>query len=183
MKKLKDMPVKKLGMVILVLAIVLILFMSTRFINSEYLSSPIDSSGNNVQNVSTISNDKVNITEEDRKFQDWTNLLSGHMKSDLYCIAESAKKKNLTDLEICGRILKENSNKSIGEISKFNTSPSFEMTVSEYKKSLELYYLGGKNLEIGAKNYDTDLMVNATIYIDQGKKKMTNAHYLITLVS
>lgn len=123
------------------------------------------------------------LTEEDRKFQNWTNLLSDHVKSDLYCIANAGENKNLTDTEICGRILKENSNRSLIYISEFDVSPPFEMTVSEYKKSLELYYLGGKNLEIGAKSYDTELMTNAIMYIDQGKKKMSNAHYLLGVVS
>lgn len=142
------------------------------------------SSDKYTDNVTMNNNSNVpRLTEEDRKFQDWTNLLSDNMKNDLYCIAKAAENRNLTDTEICGRFLKENSNRSLRQISEFNVSPSFEMTVSEYKKSLELYYLGGKNLEIGAKNYDTELMANATEYINQGKKKMTAAHYFLGLVS
>lgn len=145
----------------------------------QYASSDKYTDNITINNNSNISK----LTEDDRKFQDWTNLLSDNMKRDLYCIAKAAEKKNLTDTEICGRILKENSNRSLRKISEFNVSPSFEMTVSEYKKSLELYYLGGKNLEMGAKSYDTELMTNATIYLDKGKKKMTDAHYLLGLIS
>lgn len=139
-------------------------------------------SGKDENNKDNVTDNNISkLTEGDRKFQGWTNSLS--IQGDLYCITGAAKRKNLTDMEICGRILKENSNRSLRQISEFNTSPSFEMTISEYKKSLGLYYLGGKNLEIGAKNNDIELMANASDYIDQGKKKMTSAHYFLGLVS
>ncbi len=140
---------------------------------------PYSKDENNKDNM--IDENVSRLTGEDRKFQNWTNSLS--IQNDLYCITEAAKRKNLTDTEICGRILKENSNRSLMQLSGFNTSQSFEMTVSEYKKSLELYYLGGKHLEIGAKNSDIELMIKASEHIDEGKKKMTDAHYLLELVS
>lgn len=49
----------------------------------------------------------------------------------IYCITEVTKRKNLTDIDTCGRVLKENSNRYLGQVSKFNDSPAF---ISENKK-------------------------------------------------
>ncbi len=133
-----------------------------------------------------VANNNTNIpklTEDDRKFQSWVNSFAEYVQSDLYCITKAAEVKSLTDTEMCGRMLKEHSNKSLRQINGFNISQSFNMSLSEYRKSVEYFYMAGQNLEKGAKDNNAELMISASNYIDEGNKRRNDAHYLLLLVS
>lgn len=179
----KENNLKKGATILLIIAVMGAVIISYQFVASyDERDNKRDGSKENLTYSDTeYGNSTVNLTEDDRKFQDWTNSIS--IQGDLYCIARAAERKSLTDTEICGRILKNNTNISLMQIDEFKVSQAFRMAVSEYKKGLELYYLAGESLEIGAKNGDAELMTNATILIDQGKKKISNGHYLLGLVS
>ncbi len=142
------------------------------------------SSDKNVNNNATNNNTNTpKLTEDDSKFQSWANSFAEYMQSDLYCITKAAEAKSLTDTEMCGRMLKEHSNKSLRQIDGFNISQSFNMSLSEYRKSVEYFYIAGQNLEKGAKNKNAELMISAPNYIDEGNKRRNDAHYLLLLVS
>ena len=63
-------------------------------------------------------------------------------------------KQNFNDTAICGGLLTNDANRSLGRINTYNVSSSIQGALNEYRKSLEDYAIGGSNLEMGAKNMD-----------------------------
>lgn len=158
----------KVNMAIILIVIVLISLPQIISFNKE--------NGNvNEKNVTYFDDNDLkprtnytNLTDKDKEFINWFSLTYVPIRNDLVCISNAAKKENFSETQKCSKFLKEDSQRSISQIGQFNESLSMNNAISEYKKSLENYYIGGKDLEIGTKNRDISLMSNATEYIKVG---------------
>lgn len=124
------------------------------------------------ENGSKPQTNGINLTDKDKEFMNWFGLTYIPIKNDLVCISDAAKKENFSETQRCARFLKEDSQRSINQ-SQFNNQLN-ESALDKYIQSLENYYIGGKSLEIGAKNRDILLMSNATAYIKEGNIQIRN---------
>lgn len=128
------------------------------------------------ENGSKPQTNDINLTDKDKEFMNWFSLTYIPIKNDLVCISDAAKKENFSETQRCAKFLKEDSQRYLNQTNQtgqfnnqFNAS-----TLGKYKQSLENYYIGGKNLEIGAKNRNILLMSNATEYIKEGNTQIRN---------
>lgn len=128
-----------------------------------------DNESMNKKENKTVS---INDTDEDKNFKNWVYLSFRSIMYDVNCISKAAEKHNFSETERCGTLLRDNSNRSLGQIDTYNISSSLDEARSEYRQSLEYYNIGGLNLEIGAKNRDPQQMYNATVYIRNGSERM-----------
>lgn len=164
---------KNLVLIMVILATVLIVIL----LNGQSLFNGQSSNPISDQNVSIGNNTNMsNETNADKDFKNWLSLSFMPIYNDLDCISKAGKNQNFSDTELCGKLLKEDSNRSLRQISKYNVSISLQASLDEYKKSLEYYNIGGLNLEIGARNRNVTQMVEATRYIQNGTENM----YIVT---
>lgn len=165
----------KIIMILVILSgIVAILFQFLFISEKDDRYANYNGTYNTVRNNDT----SINLNEEDKKFIGWVSISYVPIDNDLTCIATAAKKENLSDTEHCAKFLKEDAQRPMKEIDKFNNSniSSFvNLAIFEYGKALENYYIGGRDLEIGAKNKDVELMSNASIYIKEGNVHVKKA--------
>jgi len=125
--------------------------------------------GNNV-NMS-IANDTNVPTEKmnnDTFFKNWVSVSFDVIKENLDCISTAGYKKDIVNMERCGRFLSDNSNTSLKNINEYSISSSMQKLSDEYRQALEDYNAGGTILEIGAKNENASQMGLAAKYIQSG---------------
>lgn len=163
-----------LVVIILVTTLIAILFLFNGQNSSPNLISDQSISVRNninISNITDISNG-TNVTDKDKDFKNWFSLSFMLIYNDLDCISKAGKNQNFSDTELCGKLLKENSNRSLEQISRHNVSITLQTVLEEYKKSLEYYNVGGINLEIGARNRNMTQIIEATKYIRNGTDNM-----------
>ena len=123
---------------------------------------------NDTRNKDTV----INMTEEDKIFKSWVYISYVPIIEDLKCVTKAAKSQSFNDTEICGRFLKDNANRIMEQIERYNVSISMKDVQKEYKKSLEYYNIGGSNLELGARERNFQQMNDANAYIQNGTNNM-----------
>lgn len=123
---------------------------------------------NDIRNKNTV----INMTEEDKFFKKWVYISYAPITEDLKCVAKAAKSQSFNDTEICGRFLKDNANRIMGQIERYNVSIPMKDVKKEYKKSLEYYSVGGSNLELGSRERNLQQMNEANAYIQNGTNNM-----------
>lgn len=167
--------------IVLISAMAIFVFLPGTELSSDSTPNIIQNSSieEDIMNINKTSNDTTNITGDDKDFKEWVYISFVSINDDINCILKAAKKQNFDDTEICGRLLKDDSNLYLGQIDKHNISSSLQELRDEYEKSLEYYNLAGSNLETGARNRDSQLMYNATIYIQDGNTHMERVAVLI----
>ncbi len=115
-----------------------------------------------------IGNGDVAPMDDDTFFRTWVAVSFKTINDNLDCISKASKVRNLVAVEACGKLLSDDSNMSLRDIDKHGANTSMKTVLDEYKKSLEDYYIGGTDLEIGARNGNGSQMAVAIGYIQNG---------------
>lgn len=167
--------------IILISATIVFVFVSDTELSSDPVPNIIQNNytQENILNINKTNDDTTNITYDGKNFKEWFYLSLASITSDMNCVSKAAKRQNFDDTEICGRLLKDDSDLYLGQIDKHNISSSLQELRDEYEKSLEYYKLAGSDLEIGARNRNLELMNNATVYIQAGNTHMERVAVLI----
>ncbi len=161
-KKIKNMIDNNLGTIVILLVIVAVLLFLTPNQNLFSNSASKDPAKKNMQNV----------TDEDKNFKNWVYLSYRPIFDDLTCVSNAVNKKSFNETERCGRLLKDDTNRTLRQIETYNVSVYMQAAWSEYKKSLEYYNLGGLNLEMGARNRNINELDDANMYIHNGTDRI-----------
>lgn len=165
---------------IAIILLIIVIFSISQFIIVADRKNENNATYNHSLNITSKTNlSDMNLTEEDKEFIKWFSLKYAPIKNDLDCIVDAAKTEDFNKTQLCGKLLKEDSQRPLNEIDRFNTSISMKEVFLVYKKSLENYNIGGRNLEIGAKNHDISLMDNASTYIKEGNVHISLSYEFI----
>lgn len=124
----------------------------------------------------------TNMSTEEKNFRTWFVLSYIPIRDSLKCLSKAAKSENFSQTETCARLLKEDSNRSLNQIDSYNTSnisTDLKSALGLYRISLENYYMGGENLEIGARNENTSKMGIAIQYVQNGTAYANDAMILL----
>lgn len=130
-----------------------------------------------VGNKSILENIEDTVDKE-KSFRTWFILSYMLIVDDLKCVSKAAKSEDFDQIEICARVLKENSNRSLSQINSYNTSnisADLRLALDLYKISLKNYHIGGENLETGAIGKNISVMDSAIRYIQNGTKYASDA--------
>lgn len=179
------MPLKwnewKIPILVIVLAIISVMYINYTNINQSDQGNKENPQilNTSVQNVTepVINASGPSIIDNDSKFKIWLSMSYTPISNDLKCISKAANYQNFTSTGLCAKFLKEDSNRSLEQIDSYNVSPSIKPMLDQYKRSLENYSIGGKYLEIGARNMDKEQMGIAIKYIKQANDILTNLSY------
>lgn len=130
---------------------------------------------NNTSFAENTTNIDANITmNDDIYFKKLATVSLKTIAENLNCINKGGKNKNFTDIERCGKFLRENTNNSLRTMNQLNVSSSMQVTFEEYKNALINYNIGGEKLEIGAINRNASQMGDAIKHIENGNVGINN---------
>lgn len=139
------------------------------------LKSSNPDNSNITTNITADIGSLTNPTNKDKQFKTWLTLSYRTIADDLGCISKAAKNENFTSTGRCANFLQDDSNRSLKQIITYdNVSISFKPALEQYRKSLQDYNIGGKELETGSNNKDLEKMSAGYSYIQQANKNMTN---------
>lgn len=165
---IKEMIMSKNIIIIISIGLIILVFNYSSYIKNEPTQNITPIKTNITKDINN------NETDNDKDFKNWMALSYTPIYDDVNCITKAAKDKSFSDIELCGKLLKDDSNRSLKQIGSYNISLSLIPLFNQYKKSLQYYNLGGENLEIGARNRDAQKMGISSEYIRQANEIMKN---------